>query len=194
MPQLLFGDDAAVKELDPLAHLGLGLDRRGQWTDGHLQTRSRIKGFAGEGNPVLQQGGEERGLLDRQGLEQRIALAGGEADLQLSTGGTTAAAGDQGIAAHRLVEALQPGPVLGERAGPDLHELEGRIRRQVHAGVRTQDDGSGGAVPHSIHHPLANADRESRTAQQLLVLALTAEMVQVLVRQAQMGKIPVAKG
>ena len=130
---------------------------------------------------MLQEAGDERSLLDRHCLEQRIALEGGEADLNLGAGSASVLTRDQGIEAHGVVEDLQPGPVLRQGAGPDLHELKDGVRGQVHAGVRTQHDGAGLAVADGKHQPLAHTDRQSRAGEEFLVFALTAEVVEVLV-------------
>lgn len=76
---------------------------------------------------MLQKGGEQRRLLDRHRLQQRVALAGGEADLHLGAGSTAVLRRDQGIAPHGVVKDLQRGQVLRQRPLPDLHILEGRI-------------------------------------------------------------------
>jgi hypothetical protein len=110
--QLLPADHAVVVDLDPFLHLRLGLDRRCELAPRHLQASTQIEGFTGEGALVLQQGGEQRGPLDRHRLQQRLALGGGEADLHLGAGSAAVLTGDQGIAAHGVIEDLQPGPVL----------------------------------------------------------------------------------
>ena len=192
--QFLPADHTLVEELDPFLHLGLRLDRRGERAHRHLQTSPRVERLTSKCRPVLQEGGEQGRLLDRHRLQQRVALGRGEADLHLSAGGTTVLAGDQGIAAHGVVKDLQPGPVLRQGAGADLHELEGRISWQVHAGVGAQHHRSGLAVAHGIYHPLSDADRESSPGEELLVLALAAEVVEVLVCQAQVRQVALPEG
>ena len=197
--QLLPADHPLVVELDPFLHLGLRLNRRGERAHRHLQYGSGIQGLTGEGTPVLEQGGEQRRLLDRHRLQQGIALGGGEADLHLSAGSTAVLRRDQRITPHGVIEDLQPGTVLRQRAGPDLHELKGRIGRQIHAGVGAQHHGAGLAVAHGIDHPLPDADRESSPGEEFLVFAIAAEVVEVLVRQPQVRQpqvrqVPLAEG
>ena len=194
MPQFLPADHALIEELDPFLHLGLRLDRWRQRAHSDLQSGAGGELLTGEGAPVLQEGGEQRRLLDRHCLQQRVALGGGEADLHLGASSAPVLAGDQGIAPHGVVKDLQPGPVLRQGPGPDLDELKGGVRGQVHAGVRTQHHWAGLAVAHGIDHSLAHPHRQGRTAQELLVFALAAEMVEVLMGQTEVRQIPLPEG
>ena len=49
-------------------------------------------------------------------------------------------------------------------------------------------------LPSAPATPRAHAHRQGRAIQQLLVIALAAEVVEILMRQAQMGQLPLAKG
>jgi len=87
MAQLLPADHPLVKQLDPFLHLGLRLDRWRQRTHRHLQAGIGIQRFTGQrAAPVLEEGGEQRRLLDRHRRQQGMALGRGEADLHLGAG------------------------------------------------------------------------------------------------------------
>ena len=96
---------------------------------------------------------------------------------------------DEGIAAHGAVQTLQPGTVFGQGTSLDLHELEAGALRQVDHAVGTQHHWITG-LPRGqgARHTAAHTHRQCRAVEQLLIVALAAEVVEVLVSQPQVGQ------
>ena len=218
-PQLLAQlgavDHPPLMQHQPLLHRGLGFARRlgrHQRADLHAAGRRVGELFASEAGPLAQQGAEHRALLARQRLQHRKALAGSQGNLQLGAGGAVAAGGDQGVAAHGFFQLLQVGPVLRQRTGFDFDPLELGPLRQVHeggggehqalgalalcaAGGSTRAQGTiTAAEAVGIHQAGAHPYRQGGAGEEVFVFAAAAVVVEVLVRQAQVGQIALAKG
>ena len=83
--------------------------------------------------------------------------------------------------------------MLGQGAGLDLHELEAGPIGQIDHAVGAQHHRLAGASAHGADDPCAHTHRQSCSVQQLLVVALAAEVVEVLMRQAKVRQVTLAK-